>query len=157
MNLLFSFSLEYHIYGFLGIYRNFQTFFNLFNEATCCQCRKILDHRHIKTAPYMYICVYDQYHVSLLLCIWICIKDNWYVIICLYIHTVSHCNIYYMTHLTLYIRCKLWLFPQNTFKDNTPIVAQWKWTWLVSMGTWVLSLALISGLRSWYSCELWCG
>ena len=31
----------------------------------------------------------------------------------------------------------------------SPIVAQWKWRWLLSVRMWVLSLALLSGLRSY--------
>ena len=39
---------------------------------------------------------------------------------------------------------------------GVPIVAQWQRTWLVSMGTWVPSLASISGLRIWCCRELQC-
>ena len=31
----------------------------------------------------------------------------------------------------------------------SPIVAHWKWRWLVSVRMWVLSLAILSGLRSY--------
>ena len=39
---------------------------------------------------------------------------------------------------------------------GVPIVAQWKRVWLVSTGTQVQSLALLSGLWIWYCHELWC-
>ena len=37
-----------------------------------------------------------------------------------------------------------------------PSVAQWKRIWLVSRRTQVRSLALLSGLRIWCCCDLWC-
>ena len=39
---------------------------------------------------------------------------------------------------------------------GVPIVAQWKWTWLVSIRRRVQSLASFSGLRIWLCHELWC-
>ena len=36
-----------------------------------------------------------------------------------------------------------------------PIVEQQKQIWLVSMRSWVRSLALLSGSRIWHCCELW--
>ena len=40
--------------------------------------------------------------------------------------------------------------------NQVPIVAQWKWTWLASMGTQVWSLASLSGLRIRHCHDLWC-
>ena len=37
-----------------------------------------------------------------------------------------------------------------------PIVARWRWIWLASMRMHVCSLVLLSGLRIWCCCELWC-
>ena len=39
---------------------------------------------------------------------------------------------------------------------GVPIVAQQKWTRLVSMRIWIRSLALLSVLRIQHCCELWC-
>ena len=41
-------------------------------------------------------------------------------------------------------------------KREFPTVAQWKWTQVVSMKTWVQSLASLSGSRIWYFHEPWC-
>ena len=41
-------------------------------------------------------------------------------------------------------------------KRRVPIVAQWKWTQVVSMSMWVGALASLSGLRIWLCYELWC-
>ena len=44
------------------------------------------------------------------------------------------------------------------FKISTlgvPVVAQWKWIWLVSVRTQVWSLALLSELTIQYCCKLW--
>ena len=38
---------------------------------------------------------------------------------------------------------------------GVPIVGQWKQIQLVSMRTWVRSMALLSGLRKWHCHELW--
>ena len=40
---------------------------------------------------------------------------------------------------------------------GVPVMAQWKWIWLVSMRTQIQSwsLALLSGLRIWHCHELW--
>ena len=38
---------------------------------------------------------------------------------------------------------------------GVPIVAQWKWTQLVSMSMWVWSLASLSALSTWDCYELW--
>ena len=35
----------------------------------------------------------------------------------------------------------------NILTGGVPVVAQWKWLWLVSMRMWVRSLSLLSGLR----------
>ena len=40
--------------------------------------------------------------------------------------------------------------------NQVPIVAQWKWTWLASMGTQVWSLASLSGLRIQHCHDLRC-
>ena len=39
---------------------------------------------------------------------------------------------------------------------GVPIVTQWKWIRLVSMRTWIQSLASLSGLRFQHCRELWC-
>ena len=39
---------------------------------------------------------------------------------------------------------------------GVPIMAQWKRIWLASMRTRVQCLALLSGLRIWHYCEVWC-
>ena len=39
---------------------------------------------------------------------------------------------------------------------GVPFMAQRKGIWLASMGMQVRSLALLSGLRIWNCCELWC-
>ena len=39
---------------------------------------------------------------------------------------------------------------------GVPVVVQWKWIWLVSMRTWVWSLASLSRLRIQHCRELWC-
>ena len=41
-------------------------------------------------------------------------------------------------------------------KWGVPIVARWKWIWLVSMRLRVWSLASLRGLWIWHCCELWC-
>ena len=46
--------------------------------------------------------------------------------------------------------------PSEKFFWGLPVVAQWKWIWLVSMRMQVQSLASLSGLRIWCCCELWC-
>ena len=36
------------------------------------------------------------------------------------------------------------------------VMVRWKRIWLGTIGVWVWSLALFSGLRIWHCCELWC-
>ena len=40
---------------------------------------------------------------------------------------------------------------------GVPVMAQWKWIWLVSRRTQVPSRPLLRGLRVWRGHELWCG
>ena len=44
----------------------------------------------------------------------------------------------------------------NKLRPRVPVVAQGKWTWLVTMRLWVRSLASLSGLRTQCCHELWC-
>ena len=46
--------------------------------------------------------------------------------------------------------------PFKKSQSGVPVMAQWKRIPLVSMRMWVPSLTLLSGLRIWHSCELWC-
>ena len=39
--------------------------------------------------------------------------------------------------------------------SGVPVMAQWKWIWLVSVRMQVRSLASLSGFRIWHCCELW--
>ena len=39
---------------------------------------------------------------------------------------------------------------------GVPVVVQWEKSKLGTVRLWVLSLALLSGLRIWRCCELWC-
>ena len=51
------------------------------------------------------------------------------------------------------------IYPKTLIKENilgVLVVFQWKPIHLVTMRTWVLSLASISGLRTWHCCEQWC-
>ena len=45
---------------------------------------------------------------------------------------------------------------QTRHKKEVPIVAQWKWIWLVSLRMWVRSLASLSGSGIRCCHELWC-
>ena len=49
-----------------------------------------------------------------------------------------------------------WTLNKKKFYLGVPIVAQQKQTRLVSMRMQVQYLALLSGLRIWHCCELWC-
>ena len=44
----------------------------------------------------------------------------------------------------------------QNLQEGAPVVAQWKWIWLVYTKTQVHSLASLSGLRIWRCLELWC-
>ena len=67
----------------------------------------------------------------------------------LYFQNKNRSKNYYQFNTSLMIYSKRVL-------PGVPIVAQWKQIWLASMRAKVWSLALVSRLKIWHCCELWC-
>ena len=69
----------------------------------------------------------------------------------------------FLSRLTLHSAFPCRLLQQREGREEgrkqgrgVPVMAQRKQIWLVSMKTWVRSLASLSGLRIWRCLELWC-